>query len=412
MPSLRFTDRAVRGFDASRGRADYWDLQLPGFGVRVNESGRKTWFVRYRIGGKQRRFKIGSFPDMSLSEARQDAREKLNQAVRGDDPKVTRQVREKKQIITVRMMADAYIEKHAKRKKRSWQKDVSILGQDVLPYVGDLHPENVEQAHIVDICDRIIDRGCSTQANRVFEVIRKMFNWGRGTYLTISPCYGMAKPAKERPRARDLQPEEMRIIWDRIKQGGETPDGRLATMREGTRIALKLLILTGQRVSEVSQAPKSEFNPAERIWTIPGGRTKNQRLHRLPLPGACWTLIERANEISGSSDWLFPSPIRSRSGLEAGTKPIGPTSLNHALSKVLKTSGIDNVRPHDFREVVATSMATLGISDLHIDAVQNHVRGTVSEKHYIRYRYEKEKLAALEQWQGRLEEIIGQPVIN
>ncbi len=93
-------------------------------------------------------------------------------------------------------------------------------------------------------------------------------------------------------------------------------------------------------------------------------------------------------------------------------QPIGPTSLNHALSKVLKTSGIDDIRPHDFREVVATSMAALGISDLHIDAAQNHVRGTVSEKHYIRYRYEKEKLAALEQWQVRLEEFIGQPVIS
>ncbi len=117
-------------------------------------------------------------------------------------------------------------------------------------------------------------------------------------------------------------------------------------MREGTRIAVKLPILTGQR---------------------------------MPLPEACWALIGRAIALSGSSDWLFPSPIRSRSGLDAGTQPIGPTSLNHTLSKVLKASGIDNVRPHDFREVVTTSMAALGVSDLHIDAAQNHVRGTVSE---------------------------------
>lgn len=77
------------------------------------------------------------------------------------------------------------------------------------------------------------------------------------------------------------------------------------------------------------------------------------------------------------------------------------------IRKVIKSSGVSDVRPHDFREVVATSMAALGISDIHIDAVQNHVRGTVSEKHYIRYRYEKEKLAALQQWQERLEQILG-----
>lgn len=410
MPALRFTDRAVRGFDATGARLDFWDLQLPGFGVRVTESGRKTWFVRYRIAGKQRRFKLGHFPDMSLSEAREEAREKLGQAVRGDDPKVTRQVREEKQIVTVRTMADAYIEKHAKRKKRSWQKDAAMLKQDVLPIIGNLHPDKVEQAHIVDTCDRIITRGCPTQANRVFEVVRKMFNWGRGTYLRISPCYGMAKPAKERPRARDLQPDEIRTIWQRIESGGVLPDGRSVTMLEGTRIALKLLLLTGQRVGEVTQAPKAEFNLVEHIWTIPGERTKNQRLHRLPLPDASWKLIERAIELSGQSEWLFPSPVRSRKGQAAGSKPIGATSMNHALSKVIKTSGVSDVRPHDFREVVATSMAALGVSDIHIDAVQNHVRGTVSEKHYIRYRYEKEKLAALQQWHERLEQILGESV--
>jgi integrase len=177
-----------------------------------------------------------------------------------------------------------------------------------------------------------------------------MFNWGRGSYLTISPRYGMAKPVKERPRTRDLQPEEIRTIWQRIELGGTTINGRPVTMLESTRIALKLLLLTGQRVSEVTQPPKSEFNLDERIWTIPGERTKNQRLHRLPLPKACWALIERAIELSGSSDWLFPSPVRSRAGLPAGAKPIGATAMNHALSKVLRTSDVDNVRPHDFRE--------------------------------------------------------------
>ena len=69
-------------------------------------------------------------------------------------------------------------------------------------------------------------------------------------------------------------------------------------MQEGTRIALKLLVLTGQCVSKVSQAPKSKINLAERIWSIPSELTKNQHHHRMPLPAACWTLIGRAMAIS------------------------------------------------------------------------------------------------------------------
>ena len=139
---------------------------------------------------------------------------------------------------------------------------------------------------------------------------------------------------------------------------------------------------------------------------MPADRTKNGRLHRLPLTPCVWSYVDKAISLSGDSFWLFPSPVISRDGTPAGMKPIGPTSLNHALSKISKSCGLTDLRPHDFRELMATQMASQGVSELHIDTILNHVRGTVIARHYNRYMYEKEKLEAFQIWEKRLEQII------
>jgi len=72
----------------------------------------------------------------------------------------------------------------------------------------------------------------------------------------------------------------------------------------------------------------------------------------------------------------------------------------------LSCSEIEDVRPHDFRETVATQMAELGIPEVHIGAVLNHVRSNVTATHYIQHKYGPEKRAALEKWERKLEAII------
>lgn len=406
MPKIRFTDRGIAQLMNDGKQVDYWDASNSSFGVRVSQKGRKTWVARYRAKGAYKRLKIGHYPNVSLADARNEARKVLAKVYEGEDPSMEKKVSQQESSIIVSELAEAYVEKYAKVHKKSWDQDQAILNLHILPHIGSLNPKNVERPHIQSILDTLVKEGKPYQANRVFQVMRKMFKWGLGTYVDISPCYGMTLPAKEKPRHRDLKPSEVRKIWDVLNNQQYNKYGKPLLFTPSVALALKILLHTGQRVSEVTQAHKSEFNREDGIWTLPAERTKNGRLHRLPLTRRVWSYVDEAFSLSGNSFWLFPSPVISRNGTPAGMKPIGSTSLNHSLSKISKSCGLQDLRPHDFRELMATQMASRGVSELHIDTILNHVRGSVIARHYNRYMYEKEKLMAFNKWEERLEEIL------
>ena len=400
MPTLKLTDPVVRTLTSTAPQTDYWDQLQQGLGMRIGRAGGRTWVVRYRTPtGTRRRLKLGRYPIMSLAQARQAAKQVL-----GGDPQRER-VRQRR-ARTVCDLAEDYLERHAKRNKRSWAKDRAILDRYILPVIGDLDPRKVTRTDVEAILERARARGLSTQVNRIFEVVRAMFNWAVGLHVDTPPTDGMRKPVRERPRERNLSHDELRIIWRRIEQGAVLEDGRKTVVSEPVQIALKLLLVTGQRVSEVSQAAKAEVDLESRVWTLPGERAKNGRSHRVPLSQMAVALIERALALSGDSDYLFPTPI-GRGGQEKGAKPIGPTALNHALARVLIGSGVTDVRPHDFRETAATGMAALYVPEAHISAVLNHARGTITARHYSRHSFEREKREALDAWAVKLEEILG-----
>ena len=405
MPTVKLTDPVVRSLTSAAPQTDYWDQLQQGLGMRVGRAGGRTWVVRYRTPtGTRRRLKLGRYPSMSLAQARQAAKQVLADVLLGGDPQRERARRCRAK--TVRDMAGDYLERYARRNKRSWTKDRAILDRHVLPMIGDLDPRKVTRTDVEAILERARARGLSTQINRIFEVVRAMFNWAVGLHVDTPPTDGMRRPVRERPRERNLSHDELRIIWRRIEQGTVLDDGRRAVISEPVQIALKLLLVTGQRVSEVSQAAKAEVGLDSRVWTLPGERAKNGRSHRVPLSALAVSLIERAWALSGGSAYLFPTPV-GRGGQAKGAKPIGSTALNHALAKALRGAGVIDVRPHDFRETVATGMAALYVPEAHIAAVLNHARGTITARHYSRHSFEREKRDVLDAWAAQLEKIIG-----
>ena len=404
MPTLKLSDPMLRTLTSVAPQTDYWDQLQQGLGIRVGRAGGRTWVVRYRTPtGTRRRLKLGRHPSMSLAQARQAAKQVLADVLLGGDPQ--RERARQRRAKTVRDLADDYLERHARRNKRSWAKDQAILDRHVLPVIGDLDPRKVMRTDVEAILECARARGLSTQVNRIFEVVRAMFNWAVGLHVDTPPTDGMRKPVREWPRERNLSPDELRTIWRRIEQGAVLDDGRRRVISEPVQIALKLLLATGQRVSEVSQAAKAEVDLDSRVWTLPGERSKNGRSHRVPLSTLAVSLIERAWALAGDSAYLFPTPV-GRAGQAKGAKPIGSTALNHALARALRGAGATDVRPHDFRETVATGMAALYVPEAHIAAVLNHARGTITARHYSRHSFEREKRDALDAWAIKLEQIL------
>ena len=173
-------------------------------------------------------------------------------------------------------------------------------------------------------------------------------------------------------------------------------------MTRPTALAIKLALVTGQRIGEVACIAVSELslNDVAPLWTIPGDRTKNGQPNRVPLSPLALKLIAEASELAAECPWLFPSPN--------GDGPIDPHAPTRALARARDAIALDDFRIHDLRRTAATRMAELGISPHTISMILNHVsarQGTITSKVYVQYSYDHEKREALMAWATRLEAI-------
>jgi integrase len=242
-----------------------------------------------------------------------------------------------------------------------------------------------------------------------------MFGWAISEGLgSRDPTAGIRRRDKTSPRERMLNQNEIATFWNRLHE--IYPDER-------RQLVAKLLLLTGQRKGEVLFAERSELHleGAEPVWVLPGRRTKNKRVHVVPLSRAAVSLWRRAVQISSHDELLFHADgTMQKLAPDMMTKPLARAFCNHK-AKIRQLSGrYATVRrprllscepfvPHDLRRTVASHMARLGIDRTVIGKCLNHVtadRLTITGMVYDRHDYADEKRAALTRWAAELDRLI------
>jgi len=403
---MKFTDEKIKSLKPKSVRYEEWESNGKGFGVRVSPAGRKSWIFLYRFEGRSRRMTLGKYPAMTLAEAHSahaKARENLE---KGNDPGnlITQANKEDRSAPTIAQLVDEYIEKWAKPRKKTWHDDVRMLVKDLIPHLGRRKAKDIKRRDIILVVDKIVERGSPIAANRTLRIIKKMFSFAvsRGI-LDASPCVAIDPPGKEKQRERVLSDDEVKSFWVGLDS---------AVMARGTRLALKLLLVTAQRRGEFAHAEWSEFDLEKGWWVIPSEKVKNNRVHRVPLTGMAIEFLTEAKSLAGDSKWVFPS-IKNQ--------PVTPGSISRAIrnnSKKRPTSSpkhappygdffkIAHFTPHDLRRTAATMMAEAGVGVVQISKVLNHITGGVTDKHYNHYTYDHEKRQALETWERRLKFIL------
>src|SRR5262245_42399037 len=238
---IKMTVRTVDAIQPpTSGQVDYWDAYNPGFGLRVSAGGRKAWVLMYRQSNVKRRLTLGTYPALSLADAREQAGRALR-AVQYDGADPAANKKAERTAETFEELAQEYLERHAKREKRSWRKDLHILEKDLLPRFGKRKAKDITRRDIIAMLDDIVERGAPIQANRTLEVVRKLFNWAIGRdILQINPCHRLPKPSSESQSHRVLNEGELRVVWKAIQ--AEVPL---------TAAMFKLRLLTAQRGAEV-----------------------------------------------------------------------------------------------------------------------------------------------------------------
>ncbi|MCD7059126.1 tyrosine-type recombinase/integrase [Pelagibacterium xiamenense] len=375
---MKLTPKTVEHLKAGDNRRrEVWDLTLPAFGLRVYPSGRKSFFVMVRVRGEQKRKTIGTYPVVSLREARERAREIIRDAQFGildEEPE--------EQTLTFDETVPMFIKLYAKPRNRGWKETERIL-LDKFQALSNKPLDQIRRADVVRILDDLIASGTPYRANRALSAIKKLFAWAldRGM-VDVHPVAGLSPLHTEAARERVLTDTELEALMDAADTEGY-PFGDL----------FKVLALTGQRRGEVSGMRWSEIDLERAIWTIPSARSKNKQSHDVPLAPQVVAILKSVPRFLGS-DFVFTT---------TGRTPI--SGFGRAKDRIDDAVGASDWRTHDLRRTVASGMARMSIPPHVVEKVLNHKSGVISgvAAIYNRYGYEKEKRKALETWADYVE---------
>jgi integrase len=356
----------------------WWDddPKASGFGVRSYLSGSKSFFVDYRIDGRQRRYTIGPFPRWSTDAARERAKELRRQIDLGHDPAGSK--RERRQAPTVQDLVDRYIADHLpkKSKNRTRVSDEKSMLAEIGKHLGkhskivDIHGGDVHAMH-QKISQSIGRSGKPrlVRANRILTVCSKMFSlslvpkagetlpW-RNAVLG-NPCRGVERNHEE-GRERFFSQAELAAIGDALaKYPGVAAD------------CVRLIMLTGCRPSEAMQAAWPEFDGEPGFWIKPSAHVKQRKTHKLPLSPAAMQLIEQLRK-ERAGKWVF-----------RGDKPSEHlATLWHVWHFVRDRVGLGaDARLYDLRHTFASVGAGGGLSLLIIGRLLGHTQARTTQRY-------------------------------
>ena len=433
MAKVRLTDKYVASISASSGtRLDIYDENPLGAGLmlRVSESGRKSWTIRYRNDdGDQRRLNLGLYPDVSLADARRRCAQARLQATDGVDPageKRRKKVERRSQTIkTFQDLSVAYFEatERGEWKPRGKRKRPSTIAGEkwlwtkhIEPALGALRLEDVTPAAIKGLLRKLIAKGQDTSSNRVRAQIRQMFNYAilETDDVDANPVARVRPMGEEAPRDRVLRDEEIGAIWRALDDPSVLTcatrarrNNQRVYVSRSVGIAIKLLLLTLQRRHEVAGMTRAEVDLEQAVWTIPAARTKNGRATAVPLsPGAVALIREALALVNEPTPFIFPARWDR-------SKSLTPASLTRALRDVRASLPLPSLTPHDLRRTAATSMASerLRVSPFIIGRILNHTSekggaASVTLSTYALYDFMSEKRVALTAWDQVLAQIL------
>jgi integrase len=350
-------------------RMDVWDTVLQGFGMRVSPTGRKAWFVMVRPDGRPKRVTIGTYPAISLADAREQAGKIIHDVQLGVFEKPA-------ETPTLGETVPLFIQLYAKPKNRGWKETERLLGDFRALFSKPI--DAIKRSDVVRVLDVIVASGRPYSANRALAHLKKLMNWSldRGM-LEVNPIAGLKPPVREHARDRVLTDRELSALLVAATAEGY-PFGHLFT----------LLVLTGQRRGEVTGMRWSEIDFEGRVWTIPAARSKNGQAHDVPLSEPVIEILEAVPRFLGS-DYVLTT---------TGDTPI--SGFGRAKDRLDEAMGATDWRTHDLRRTTASGMARLGIPPHVVEKVLNHRTGIISgvAAVYNRYGYEKEKREALASW--------------
>ena len=386
----RLTDRSIAALKPRAKRYEVWDEIVPGLGVRV-DTAQKSFVVVKRFPGAKHptRRTIGHYGVISLADAREAGRKMISLIAKGIDPaeelRRKRQTEADRRACTFDAVAEDYISKHLRDKRRG-KVSAREIRRELIPYWRERQIGEISRSDVIALMRPLARRAPATARN-VLSHVKGIFSWA------IHECrYGI-----EQSPAAVIKPRL--LIGEKKFRQRVLSDGELGALWRSTGIlgypigdCVRVILLTGCRLREVSEARWSEVDIDNKVLTVPPERFKSGVSHRVILSADALAIVQG---LPRRGEFLF-----SYSGTQAIN---GWSRAKDAIDQHM--GDVPDWKIHDLRHTVRTRMAGLRVTDVIAEKVLGHARRGI-QRVYDQHSYELEIREALERWASLLRTII------
>lgn len=385
---MKLTDTACK--NAKPKEKPYKLSDGGGMFLHVMPHGARLWRLKYRYFGKEKLISLGGYPQTSLQEARK-ARETAKALLKeGTDPSSARKEEKRQKLLsndnTFESIAREWHEHTKARWTENYAKDLlHRLSTDVFPEIGYKPIRDITPPDILYAVRKIESRGAYEMARRALQTTGQVFRFAVATGRVASDptrdLKGALKPFKKSHFAA-LEAKELPKFLDTLNKNE-------ARLYPQTIRAVRLLMLTFVRTSELIGAKWDEFDFEAREWNIPPERMKMRNPHIVPLSSQVIEILNDQKELTGQWDWVFPNQVRPKSHMS-----------NNTVLMALRRMGYQGrMTGHGFRALaMSTIKEKLGYRHEVVDRQLAHAPRNKVDAAYDRAKFLDERKIMMQAW--------------
>ena len=383
------TDKEIKAAKPSSDKA-YKLTDSKGLYLLIHPNGSKYWRYDYKFDNKRKTLSLGIYPKISLKKARELHTEAVKLILSGADPMIEKkhqlQIIDRDKANTFEVIARKWHDqwKHGKATHYATS-TLNGLEIQVFPHIGKIPIKELTYSDIRKIIERQVKQGIFDIAKRTLQKIQQINRYAFVHEYLADPLPDI-KPA-------DLIPTRRKKNYARIKTN-EIPklledihayNGSIITM-----IAIKLMLLTFVRTSELIKAKWVEIDFKNKRWTIPAERMKMKKEHIVPLSKQAIELLTELQNYSSGTPWLFPS--------SHGRKGEKSISNNTILFSLYRMGYKDKMTGHGFRGLASTALHELDYNHQVIEIQLAHTENNRVSAAYNHALYLPQREKMMQDW--------------
>lgn len=362
---LNFRKDVLENLPITNKRYELSDAKVQFLKLSIGTGGTKTYYLYRKVKGKPQRIKIGNYKDLTIEQAREQAK-KLNSLITlGGDPQEEKR-KERKQL-TFKQLYEVYYREYASVYNKCPRDNRMTVELHIFPVFGNQSISNITKDSIRKLHLEIGEKRAGATANRIIALINSVFNFAikHEYYTGTNPCFGIKK-FRVFSRDRFLSKEELIAFFSAVEQEEEL-----------FKHFFQILLFTGARKGNVLSMKWADIDMDLKRWRIPDTQTKNKEVNIVMLSNEVLEILKYRNEANKK---LQPPSlfVFQGDGKEGYLK-----DPKRAFERIRKRMGKDDIRMHDLRRTLGSYMAISGVSLPIIGKALNH-KSQISTAIYAR----------------------------